>query len=149
MPLKDQINGDLKTAMLSRDKRLTSVLQSLKSAILYKEVEDGKRDEGLDEQTVVAVLKKEKKSRQDAHTMYADAGETERADEEAYQISVIEKYLPATLSEEDTAKLVEEVIAELGLETVEMKDMGRIMGAVKQKNPSAEGGVVSKVIRER
>lgn len=147
--IKEQITADLKQAMLDRNKPLTTMLQSLKSAILYKEVEDGKREEGLDEQAILAVLKKEKKSRQDSLAMYKDAGETERAAEEAFQITVIEKYLPAALSEEDTAHLVDEVISELGLETVAMKDMGVIMKAAKEKNSAVEGSVVSKIIKEK
>ena len=147
--IKEAINADLKQAMLDRNKPLTTVLQSLKSAILYKEVEEGKRDEGLDEQDILAVLKKEKKSRQDSLAVYKDAGETERADEESFQIKVIEKYLPASLSEDDTKKIVNDVIAELGLETVEMKDMGAIMKAAKAKNTAIEGGIVSKIIKEK
>ena len=147
--LKDRINSDLKQAMLDRNKPLTTVLQSLKSAILYKEVEEGKREEGLDEDGITAVLKKEKKSRQDSLQMYKDAGETERADEESFQIEVIEKYLPEALSEDDTRKLVDEVVAELGLEAVEVKDMGAIMKAAKEKNSAVEGGIVSKIIKEK
>lgn len=145
--VKNDISADLKQAMLDRNKPLVTVLQSLKSAILYKEVEEGKREEGLDEQTVLAVLKKEKKSRQDSLKMYKDAGETERADEEAFQIGVIEKYLPASLSEGDTAQLVDEVITELGLKNIEMKDMGAIMKAAKEKNSAVEGSAVSKIIK--
>jgi len=147
--LKDQINSDLKSAMLARDKRLVSILRSLKSAILSKEVADNKREEGLDEQVALAVLKKEKKSRQDALDMYNSANETERAEEEKYQMGVIDGYLPAAVSEEDTKQIVEGVIVDLGLEKVEMKDMGAIMKAAKVKNPALEGAVVSKVIREK
>ena len=147
--VKDDINANLKQAMLDRDKPLVTVLQSLKSAILYKEVEDGKRDEGLDEQPMLAVLKKEKKSRADAYQMYKDAGEAKRADEEAFQMGVIDEYLPEALSEGDTKQLVEEVISELGLETVEMKDMGAIMKTAKEKNSAIDGGTVSKIIKEK
>lgn len=147
--LKNDINNDLKAAMLSGDKPMVMVLQSLKSAILYKEVEESKRDEGLGDEDIVAVLKKEKKSRQDSLKLYTDAGEKERADLEAFQIEVIEKYLPEALSEDETASLVEDAIAELGLESVSMKDMGSIMKIVRSKNSAAEGGVVSKILKNR
>lgn len=145
----ERINSDLKQAMLAGDKPLVLILRSLKSAILYKEVESGKRDTGLDEQEVLAVLKKEKKSRQDAYDTYVGANETERADEEKYQMDVIDRYVPAAPSEEDTRQLVEAAIQELGLQTVETRDTGAIMKLVKEKNSAVEGGVVSKIIKER
>ncbi len=147
--VKDQINADLKTAMLARDKPLTLVLQSLKSAILYKEVETGTRDTGLPESDILAVLKKEKKSRLDSLALYVQAGEKERANEESYQISVIDTYVPEALDADKTRELVLEAIADLGLDSVTMKDMGVIMQAVKAKNDAVEGSVVSQIIKER
>jgi len=149
MRIKEHITHDLKEAMKARDKRTLSVLQSVKSAILYKEVADGKREEGLGEDDVIAVLKKEKKSRQDSLTLYRDANENERADEEAFQIAVIERYLPASLGEDETRTLVEVAIRELDLQSVQMKDMGAIMSFVKQDNPAVEGAVVSRLIKQK
>lgn len=146
--LKADIDRDLKAAMLARDKRLVSILRSLKSAILYKEVAEGKREEGLDDASILAVLKKERKSRRDASGMYHKANETERGDEEDYQIEQIENYLPEEMSEQAVADLVRAVISKLGIDSPEMKDMGRIIGAAKQKEPSADGNMLSKVVKE-
>lgn len=145
--LKSRINDDLKTAMLAQDKRLVSILRSLKSAVLYKEVADSKRDEGLSEEEMVLVLKKEKKSRQDALAMYQSANETERADEEQYQISVIENYLPEEMSEADIEQLVSTIMGEQGVDTPTPKDMGRIIGVVKAQAPNADGALVAKVVK--
>lgn len=147
--LKDRIASDLKQAMLARDEPLKMVLQSLKSAILYKEVESGSREAGLKESDAVAVLKKEKKSRQDSLALYEKAGDTDRAAEESYQIAVIDQYLPEAPSFEETSRLVSEAIDALGLSTVSMKDMGAIMQKVQSKNDAVEGSVVSRIIKER
>jgi len=133
--------------MLAQDKQLVSILRSLKSAILYKEVADGKREEGLSEEDTVAVFKKEKKSRQDALALYESANETERADEERYQIGVIEGYLPEEMSEADVKVLVEKVIEEEGITGPTPKDMGRIIGAVKAQAPNADGALVANVVK--
>lgn len=145
---KSDIERDLKKAMLARDKSLVSILRSLKSAILYREVADGVRDQGIDELSLLAVLKKEKKSRMDALKMYQDAGEVPRAEEEAYQISIIEQYLPVQMSEEDTLSMVKEVIGDLKIEDISMKDMGQVMSAVKNKASNVDGGTLSKIVKD-
>jgi len=145
--LKAEIDRNLKAAMLSGDKPLVEILRSLKSAILYKEVAEGKRDEGLDDTAVISVLKKERKSRSDALDMYRTANEKERADKESYQIDVISTYLPESMSEGDTRKLVEQIAAELAIEAIEMKNMGQIMAEVKKRDLPVEGSIVSKVIK--
>lgn len=144
----ERIHADLKQAMLAHDKNLVTMLRSLKSAILYKEVESGKRDTGLNDQEVLAVLKKEKKSRQDALQLYEAAGEKARAEEETYQISVIDKYLPQAPSEAETKELVRAVQQELDLSTIAPKDMGAVMKAVREKNPNIDGSTVAKVIQD-
>lgn len=148
LSLKERIDSDLKQAMLARDKQLVSILRSLKSAILYKEVAEGKRDEGLNDDQTAAVFKKEKKSRQDALALYESANETERADEERYQIGVIEAYLPEEMSESDVVALVQKVIAELNIADPSAKDMGRIIGAVKSQAPNADGALVARVVKD-
>ncbi len=147
--LKATIDKDLKAAMLSGDKRLVEVLRGLKSAILYKEVADGKRDSGLSGEEIVAVFKKEQKSRRDAIALYEQANETVRADEEKYQLEVISGYMPEELSEEAIVHLVDEVLKDLGIEKAEPKDMGRIIGAIKARASNADGALVAKVVKEQ
>jgi uncharacterized protein YqeY len=146
--LKSDIDKDLKEAMLSGDKRLVEMLRTLKSAILYKEVADGNREEGLSDEEIVAVLKKEKKSRNDAIALYQQAGETQRASEEQYQIDVITKYLPEEMSEEAIGSVVAQALSQLSIESPEQKDMGMIIGAVKKLAPSADGALIAKVVKE-
>ncbi len=146
--LKADIDKDLKTAMLSGDKSLVEGLRGLKSAILYKEVADGKKEEGLDDTAIVAVLKKEQKSRRDSIAIYEQAGETLRAETEQYQIDVISKYLPVEMSEEEIIKVAENVMLELGLNDPKPQDMGRLIGAIKQAAPNADGSIIAGVVKK-
>jgi len=146
--LKADIDKDLKTAMLSRDKKLVEILRGIKSAILYKEVADGKREEGLSDEEIVVVLKKEQKSRRDATAIYESAGEKSRAKEEQYQIEVISKYVPEEMSEEKVTDLVLEVIKKLGIVEPKPQDLGIIISAVKKSAPNADGAVIAKVVKE-
>lgn len=144
--IKESIEKDLKAAMLTGDKRLVSILRSIKSAILYKEVADGKRDTGLDETSIISVLKKEQKSREDAVELYEKANEVERADEEQYQINVIKKYLPEEVAESRIKLLVDEAIITLDIATPSSKDLGAIIGYVKKAEPNAEGSIIARVV---
>lgn len=147
--LKSTIEQDLKKAMLASNKALVEALRGLKSAILYKEVADGKREEGLSDEAIISVLKKELKSRQEAAELYRKGGAPERAETEEFQASVISSYLPEVLSEEETALLIDKALAELHIETVTMKDMGTLMAKVKMYNSQVEGSVVSSLIRQK
>ena len=147
--LKATIDKDLKAAMLSGDKRLVEVLRGVKSAILYKEVADGKRDVGLSDEEIIGVLKKEQKSRRDAIALYEQANETARADEEKYQLTVIGTYTPEEMSEDDIRAVLSEVMTNLGIEQAEAKDMGRIIGAIKAKASNADGALVAKIVKEQ
>lgn len=147
--LKETINADLKTAMLSGDKHQASVLRDLKSAILNREVAEGKRDEGLSDEEIVSVFKKEQKTRRESLQVYKDAGEAARADEEQFQLDIIERYLPEELGEEEVQKLVKQVIVDLSeSESLGMKDMGRIIASVKASASNADGSMVAKIVKQ-
>jgi uncharacterized protein YqeY len=146
--LKQRINDDLKVAMLAGDKALVAIIRDIKSAILSREVADNKRDEGLDDVTIVAVLKKEQKSRKESFEIYQNAGETERADLEAYQLKVIEEYLPEEMSEAAVQELVDTVLAESNSE-ISIRDMGRIIGTVKQRADNIDGSLLARIVKEK
>lgn len=146
--LKQQLSDDLKAAMLAGDKPLVGILRDLKSAILSKEVAENKRDQGLEDNEIVAVLKKEQKSRKESLDVYQKAGEQERANIEKYQLEVIEKYLPEEMSEEDVKKLVDEAVSSLEGD-ISMKDMGRIIGVVKAKADNIDGALLAQIVKDR
>ena len=146
--LKDTINADLKTAMLSGDKTRVETLKMLKSAILYKEVELGVRDSGLTDEQTIDVLTKEAKKRQDAAGMYTQAGNIEKAKAELIEQAVAREYLPAQISDQELEVIIDEIVASSG--EVTMKDMGRIIGAVKAKvGSTADGSRVSSIVKQK
>ena len=147
MPLKEQIDADLKTAMLARDEFTTTTLRGLKAAILNEEVAKGARETGLSEEAIEQLIAREAKKRDEAAKLFEQGGNQASADKERAEKELLGAYLPEQLSEEDVKKLVEEVIAEIQPEG--MKDMGRVIGAVKARaGNSADGALVAKLVKE-
>lgn len=130
MSLIDKITADLKVAMLARDEFTTTTLRGLKSAVLYEEVATGKRDNGLTDDEIQAVVAREVKKRDDAIKVYVAAGEDERAKKEDQEYEILMKYLPEQLSYEDLKNVIGEIIAENGFV---QKDIGKVIAATKAK----------------
>lgn len=146
MSLIDKITADLKVAMLARDEFTTTTLRGLKSAVLYEEVATGKRDEGLTDEEIQAVVAREVKKRDDAIKVYVAAGEDERAKKEDQEYKILMKYLPEQLSYEDLKNVIGEIIAE---NNFEQKDMGKIIGATKAKvGLTANGEMIVNTLKQ-
>src|SRR5690242_11291625 len=105
--IKDRINQDLKAALLAGDKYLANTLRNLKSAILYEEVAQNKRETGLDDESVTRVLAKEAKKRQESADLYLQGKADERAENELREKAVIEKYLPKQLTEAELGAMID------------------------------------------
>jgi|AntRauTorcE11897_2_1112592.scaffolds.fasta_scaffold18686_2 uncharacterized protein YqeY len=147
MSLKAQIEADLKQAMLSGDKQKALTLRGVKSTILYAEVAEGKRDEGLPEDALTALLAKEAKKRQESIDLYEQGGNQERADAERQEQAIIEAYLPEKITPEALRSVVEEVTG--SFDNPSPRDMGSIIAQVKQKvGPSADGAVIAAMVKE-
>ncbi len=148
MGVKQRIDTDLKTAMLAGDKTLVTTLRGLKAAILNVEVAENARDTGLSEDKIITVLQKEAKKRQESADLFAQGGNDEKAQAELAEKTVIEKYLPAQMSDEELSGLIDEVIAESGASG--MQAMGQVIGAVKAKaGTAADGAVIARLVKER
>lgn len=148
MKIKEQLDQDLKTAMLAGDKALVSTLRGIKSAILYVEVAKGAREQGLSDQETIEILSKEAKKRQESADLYIRGGSAERAEAELAEKKVIEKYLPPQLSDEDVRKIVSEVIVELGAK--DMSAMGQVISKVKDLTKgAADGALIAKLVKEQ
>lgn len=146
--IKQQIEEDIKKAMLGGDKQLVSALRNLKSAILYAEVAAGKKDEGLPEAEVITLLQKEAKKRQESAEMYKKGGAPDKAVAEEYEKTVIDGYLPEAMSEEEVDKLIDEAVANVG--ELSRQTMGQVIGFVKTKaGGSVDGGTVAKLVQKR
>lgn len=147
MGIKDQINRDLKEAMLSRDSRMVETLRGIKSALQYASVASGPQSDQTEEQ-ILAVLKKESKKRNDAAELYEKAGDQDRQQKELFEKEVIQKYLPEEMSETAVAELVDRAISDIG--EVDQKNMGQVIGKVKQMSGGqADGSLIAKIVKER
>lgn len=147
MTIKQQIDSDLKIAMLAGEKQLVTTLRGLKSAILYVEVAKGIRDVGLTDTEVIDVLAKEAKKRQESVDMYEQGGNDTLAAQERQEKQVIEQYLPAQLTDAELSKLVDSVIADLGTEKAQM---GAIITEVKTRSSGqADGGRIAQIVKNR
>ena len=143
--LKEQITADMKDAMRAKDKDSLGTIRLIQAAIKQREVDE--RIE-LDDSQVLAVLDKMVKQRRDSITQYRDAGREELAAKEEAVISIIQKYLPAALSEAEIDTLIEEAIGSSGAQS--MQDMGKVMAQLKPKlQGRADMGSVSARIKAR
>ena len=133
MPLKKQIEDKLNEALKAKDKNTYPTLRLMVSAI--KDAEIAGRSKGLKEikdSDITSILKKMIKQRNESCEVYKKAGRTELLENETKEINVINNFLPKQLSEEDTKKICQEVIKSIGASS--MKDMGKVMGALKSKH---------------
>lgn len=130
MSLEKAINNDIKTAMLAKDKKSLDALRAVKSAILLAKTDKGSEG-AISEDAEMAILHKLVKQRKDAAALFQEQNRDDLAADENFQLSVIEKYLPAQMTEDEVKQQVQEIITETG--ATSMKDMGRIMGVASKK----------------
>src|SRR5256714_7479587 len=143
MPLVDQIQKDITTAMKARDEARLSTLRMVKTALKNREIE---KMAPLDDKEAQQVLSTLIKQRKDSIEQFTKGGRQEMADKEAAEIAVIESYMPKAASEADITAGVKAVIAEMGSPT--MKDMGTVMKNVMAKFNAASMRVDGKVVSE-
>jgi len=128
--LSQQINDDLKSAMREKNTVALTVLRGLKSAIKYAAIEQGGADAELDDAAATAVIRKQIKQRQDSIQSFSDGGREDLIATEKAELEVLEKYLPAALSDEEIAALVDKAVAEAGVTS--RKDMGAVMKILQE-----------------
>ncbi len=144
MGIKEQIKADIKEAMKAKDTARRDTLRNLNAAI--KQVEIDTRKE-LSDSEVEAVLAKYAKQREDAIKQFKEAGRDDLVAKEEAELAIVKSYLPEPLEGEELQKAVKEVIEEVG--ATSMRDMGKIMGAIKAKYGSrADGSKVNKIVKE-
>jgi len=141
--LKQQISDDMKTAMRAKDKARLGVIRLALAAIKQREVDERIQ---LDDTQVLAVLDKMLKQRRDSIEQFDNAGRDDLADKERYELSVIQGYMPAALSEPELDVLIQEAIKSTGANS--MKEMGQVMSMLKPKiQGRADMGLVSQKIK--
>lgn len=143
--LKEKLTQAMKDAMRAKDQARLGVIRMALAAL--KQVEVDERIE-LDDARVLAILDKQIKQRQDAAKQYADAGRQELADIELAEIVVLRDFMPAQLSDDEIAQLIDEAVTATGASG--MQDMGKVMGLLKPKlQGRADMGAVSAKIKAR
>ncbi len=131
--IRDDIKAAQIAAMKAGDKDRTAATRAILAKIKDKDIELRTKDgTGDDDALVTDVLQKMAKQRRESITMFNEGGRTELAAGEKMELAVIEEFLPAQLSEEETAALIDGIKTELGADS--MKDMGRVMGELKKRH---------------
>lgn len=142
MHLTEQLEADLAAAMRERDQVRLQVLRLLKSALKNQQIQVGHE---LSAQEMMAVLQKEAKKRRDSIEAYGKAGRDDLVGEEQAELTQIEHYLPAQMSEDELRAIVRDVIA-----AHPDAQMGQVIGQVIAKaDGQADGSVVSRLVREQ
>jgi len=133
MSLREKINELFYAAQKNRDKTLVSTLRLILAAIKEQDIarRSSSNKENIKDPEIVQVLRKMKKQREDSATLYQKGGRQDLLEVEKKEIGIIEAFLPKQLSEAETKKICEEVIKSVGASSI--KDMGKIMGSLKQK----------------
>tara|TARA_B000000565_G_scaffold96250_1_gene71607 strand:- start:857 stop:1312 length:456 start_codon:yes stop_codon:yes gene_type:complete len=148
MSLRKKIDDMLNEALKAKDKNTYPTLRLIVSAI--KDAEIAGRSKGqkeIKDSDIISLLKKMIKQRNESCEVYKKAGRNELLESEKKEIDVISKFLPKQLSDEETKRICQEVIKTTGASS--MKDMGKIMGALKSKHAeSLDFSKVSVILKE-
>lgn len=146
MSLKLQIDGDIKKAMLSKNKEELEALRSIKSMILLAETEKSGADE-LSSDIENKLLMKAAKQRKESADIFVQQNRKDLADRELFQYEVISRYLPKQLTEEQVKNALQNIITEVGAKGPQ--DMGKVMGlATKKLAGQAEGKTISDLVKK-
>ncbi len=148
--LRTQLNDELKVAMKARDSCAVSTIRLILAALKDRDIAargQGSGDKISDDQ-ILEVLQKMVRQRKDSIEMYAKGGRADLVDREKREIEVIEMFLPKPLDESEVHAAVEELIAELGAETI--KQMGQVMAELKRRYPGRmDFSKASALVKER
>jgi uncharacterized protein YqeY len=146
MSLKEQIEADIKKAMLAKEKDDLRALRGIKSMILLALSEPG-ASENLSADVEMKILQKAAKQRADSLTLYRDQNRNDLAEIEEAELEVIKRYLPEQLSGEELEGIVSGIIEKTGASS--MKDMGKVMGmASKELAGKADGKTISGIVKK-
>lgn len=146
MSLQNEIMEGIKTAMKAKDTVALESLRAVKSALLLAQTETGSKEE-LSQEEEIKLLQRLVKQRKDSANIYIEQGRQDLADPELEQAAIIEKFLPAQLSEEEVEAIVKKIIADNNF--AGMADMGKVMGiASKELAGSADGKTISTVVKK-
>ena len=143
MNIEEKINSEIKTAMLAKNAKKLDALRAIKSVILLLK----SSSEGLTEESINTALQKEVKKRKESADIYKSQNRSDLEEIELSQASVIEKYLPTQLNEDQIKTELEKIIATVG--ATNSSDMGKVMGAASKFFAGrADNKIVSSIVKQ-
>lgn len=146
MSLKQQIDADIKQAMLAKEADRLRALRAIKSLILLEETKEGAGPDGLKPEDEIKLLTKAVKQRKDSADIFRQQNRADLLATEEAEIAVIEKYLPQQLSEDELRVRLQAIIDRVGAKAP--SDMGKVMGvATKELAGLAEGKAISAMVK--
>jgi uncharacterized protein len=146
MSLSTQIMDEMKNAMRAKDTIALEALRAIKSEILLAQTATGSKEE-ISEADEIKILQRLVKMRKDSAGIYAEQNRPDLAEPELAQIAIIEKFLPAQLSEDEIESVIAKIIAETGASGI--ASMGKVMGmASAQIGGQAEGKTISAIVKK-
>jgi hypothetical protein len=145
MTLIARIEGELKAARLARDEDRRDALSLLLNALQAAQKE---LQRSLSDEEELQVLQRERKRRLEAADAFRAGGRDEQAEDEEYELEVLEEFMPEPLSEEEIEEIIDDVISEVGATSI--RDLGRVMaGVMHQVSGRADGSTVSQLVKEK
>jgi len=145
MSLKERIQDDMKSAMRARDKERLAVIRLILAAIKQREVDERIT---LTDTQVISVLERMLKQRRESITQYQTAGRDDLAAKEAFEVSVIQTYMPEAFNDAEIDSIINSAIAATGAHSI--RDMGKVMALIKdQVQGRADMAVISARIKAR
>lgn len=151
--IADKLQQMIGEAMKAHDEIRLSTLRMLSSAFNYEKIDKrslagsaGKQHELTEEEELV-VIRKQAKQRKDSIDAYKKAGANDRAESEEKELKILQEFLPPEMDESELIKLVDEAVGQTGAKG--LSDMGKVIGAVKTKAPSVEGGRIAELVKSK
>ncbi len=130
--------------MKAHDAVRLSTLRMLSSAFNYEKID---KQHDLTEEEELVVIRKQAKERKDSIEAYAKAGREDMAASEKAELAILQEFLPPEMSESELVKLVDWAIGETGAKSI--SDLGKVIGMVKSKAPSVEGGIIAQLVKQK
>lgn len=146
MNLKQQIDRDIKSAMLAKEKDKLRALRAIKSMILLAETEKGAKEE-LSKDSEIKLLMKATKQRKDSYNLYVEQGREDLAKVEKDELKIINEYLPKQMTKEEVTEELKKIIKQISASS--LQDMGKVMGnATKILAGKADGKMISTIVKQ-
>jgi len=147
--MRDQLNADLVKSIKAKDKRRSATLRLINAAIQDRDIDArGKGKENIGDEEILVLLQKMVKQRAESIEIYAKAGRVDLEEQERAEVIIIEHYLPQPLGDEEVAAEITIAIEATGAQS--LRDMGKVVGALKAKFPGRiDFGKASKLVKEK